>query len=625
MGIKIKSRQGVFFSIDALIALGIIISVIIILYPSTKDTKIESNLHYDVISSLSSLKIGEVDNSYINSLISQGYINDTNKSVLEQIGEFSVINPDLARALASSVLSELKTNTNIGIWYGNKLIYGLNKTPIETADNIETARQTISGIGDEGPSTGFVSKAWLKKIESKKTLLVIRGDLMCGKWTGTYCGPAQTDLIYNIDIPLNSTILNAFWLAEPTWVGQPTKLTINSDQIYNGDIQYYVILNITQYLHPGKNIAVLNSTTGGDDGASHIVIEYNTSDLQTFVQQDKFYFNNLITRAKLYQEKGIIIQNPINSMFVQINTSDAVTLSIRVGAANATIGTKSPQNGIVNFTSAEILGNLTQKGLSYSSLNNKYFFVVVQIGQAGSVKLDENSYVEIQTSSQTEIPFGSIDITQEIKINQTLNKLQNTFYRNLVWKFFLPQNSIPIIADWQLGWLWTGNSITAQTAKANGITLYNSPPDPFIPAFSRFGYTPNTASGVFKEKENNFTLDFGSNYAVSNESSYGALTYFIRSFVNFDGTFNKAKGGIRTIEFETGETKQFSIGDPTDPWDPSIDAVDDAVERLIAQLDADKNGKIDVILKEDNLEIETLDISGVPYLWSTEVQVRIWN
>ena len=78
------------------------------------------------------------------------------------------------------------------------------------------------------------------------------------------------------------------------------------------------------------------------------------------------------------------------------------------------------------------------------------------------------------------------------------------------------------------------------------------------------------------------------------------------------------------MQFEDGNVKEIVVGDPNDLWDPEIDAIDDAVERLLSQIDADGNGKIDVILDQDNFEIDTLDISGVPYLWSTEVQIRIW-
>ena len=157
----IKKERGVFFSIDALIAIAIILSVILIAYPAIKSSKQETFVHYDLLKTLSVLKTSEIDNPYIQSLISQGYINETNKSLLEQIGEFYVTNPALASSMADSILSSLEINKNIGIWYGNKLISSKNSTPLESAENIETVRQLITGIKEGESVTGFSARAFL--------------------------------------------------------------------------------------------------------------------------------------------------------------------------------------------------------------------------------------------------------------------------------------------------------------------------------------------------------------------------------------------------------------------------------------------------------------------------------
>lgn len=158
--LKIKKR-GIFFSTDALIAVAIIVSIILIAFPALKLTKRETQIHYDVIKTLSSLKVADANNAYVQSLISAGIINNTNNSILEQIGEFYVTNPSQAQALAEAILQDIETNQNIGIWYGNTLIFSRNSTPIETAQNVETARQIISGIKEGGNLTGFSARAFL--------------------------------------------------------------------------------------------------------------------------------------------------------------------------------------------------------------------------------------------------------------------------------------------------------------------------------------------------------------------------------------------------------------------------------------------------------------------------------
>jgi len=160
-----SKKRGVFFSIDALIAIGIIFLVILIAFPIVTELRPKTELHYDILSTLSTLKIGEIQgNSYVNSLISGGQITNLDKTILEQIGEFYVIDVDLAKSLADSVLSDIDTNQNIGLWYENTLIWSSNSTAYSsTIENIDTARQIISGLGGVGNTsiTGFSARAFL--------------------------------------------------------------------------------------------------------------------------------------------------------------------------------------------------------------------------------------------------------------------------------------------------------------------------------------------------------------------------------------------------------------------------------------------------------------------------------
>ena len=55
------------------------------------------------------------------------------------------------------------------------------------------------------------------------------------------------------------------------------------------------------------------------------------------------------------------------------------------------------------------------------------------------------------------------------------------------------------------------------------------------------------------------------------------------------------------------------------------DAIQAAVYNLLRQLDFDLNNKLDVKIEEQNLRIESTEIVGIPYTWSTEVQVRRWD
>ena len=69
------NKKGVFFSIDALIALAVLIVGIILIVPLTNNPEQDLFVQSDIVVALSALKIGEIDNSYVDGLISNGKIN----------------------------------------------------------------------------------------------------------------------------------------------------------------------------------------------------------------------------------------------------------------------------------------------------------------------------------------------------------------------------------------------------------------------------------------------------------------------------------------------------------------------------------------------------------------------
>jgi hypothetical protein len=627
----IRTKKGVFFSIDALIALAIILLTVMIAVPLIYESHKSSPVKNDLMISLSILTADEINNTLIRSLIDEGQITNANVSVLEAIGHLYVRNISLAKNVAQSILDELNLKENIGIWYNEDLIASINKSVYENAENVEVDRQIISGIGKGQDIDGFVAKAWLKKIDEKRNSKLVRGDFVCGDWRnyswGNYCGSTYNKIVYNVNIPLNSTIENATWLIEGSWINQFVRAFVNGNRIFEGQINYYRIFDITPYLHEGNNELFFNSTQGGDDGASFILVDYKTSQMRTYEYEKRIPFNIVQTRSVLHYEKPVFLPNEISGMNLTINSSVDVSLSIRKGVNTIFIGKKSSLGGFVYFNDSEIVSKLSSNGITYSDLSNEYFYVIIDMGKdfpAQQIVLGNNSFIEFAFSGIS-MPYGTIDISQKIQLTNKTNHLQHTFYRDLLWEYHIPKNAIPVLADWQFGWLSTTNSETYQKADANSITLFESPPEDFKTSFNRYGFTPNRAEGVIVEGKNNFSLEFGENYGVSSEASNGFLTYFIKSYVNYGDAKSKAVGGTRLVEFEDGTTKTISIGNSSDIWDPENDALDDAVERLISQLDSDNNSKIDLLIGQDEIDIDAIDISGVPYIWQTEVQIRSWR
>jgi len=157
-----KNKRGYYFSLDAFIALLIILAIVLTVKPQNLQYTPRVDLQEDLLNSLSVIKVGELDNDYVEGLVSSGKIKNLNQSVLDQIGEFYAESNIYGVNMAQSILDELNPENNIGLYFDNVLIASHNKTSIDNARNVWTARQIISGFPENGTSfRGYSSRAFL--------------------------------------------------------------------------------------------------------------------------------------------------------------------------------------------------------------------------------------------------------------------------------------------------------------------------------------------------------------------------------------------------------------------------------------------------------------------------------
>ena len=140
-------KKGIFFTIDSILGAGIILAVIIFtsqIYVKEVPSFHLNYLSQDLIKTLSALTVKEVNNEYLNILIVDGTIKNTNNTVLEQIGEFWASGQVVfANKTAANVTEHLVSNiTGIGIWIDNDLIYK-NDLPIKRS--LAASKIPISG------------------------------------------------------------------------------------------------------------------------------------------------------------------------------------------------------------------------------------------------------------------------------------------------------------------------------------------------------------------------------------------------------------------------------------------------------------------------------------------------
>lgn len=141
-------KKGLFFTIDGILAAGIVFSTIIFassFYAEEQPTFHVSYMSKDLMGTLSAANVQEIDNKYINSLISDGTITNLGNTVLDQIVEFWADN-DIARAnkTASNVTAPLIPDTSgFGVWIDNEAIYTRDKA---ITKSLMSSKKIISGI-----------------------------------------------------------------------------------------------------------------------------------------------------------------------------------------------------------------------------------------------------------------------------------------------------------------------------------------------------------------------------------------------------------------------------------------------------------------------------------------------
>jgi len=410
----LKKKRGLFFSADALIALFIIFSVLLIAYSLTRMVRNETEVHSDIIDSLSNVKVGESGNLYVKSLISQGKIVNLNNSLLEQIGEFYVTDIDGARDLAEAVLEELDFTNNVGLWYGSTLVFSKNDSAFENSLDVDVSRQSISGIKEGDSVTGFSARAFL-------TSSVLSKYFYFGGYVGdgnlsqeiSYDGDitsASVELVIdkNFDIYVNENYEGSYVGSENEFT--PVNYDISTGLFQSGD-------NLVEF--KGNNLHI----TGG-----FIKISYQSE--VEFSQSERYNFPGIIGLINLYD--GFYVSGDINAINILLHFDNEFTNTF-FNIGNVSIYNDSAGGEVsLNFDNSQLMSLL-----DYNSLSRKNVPLRVgmeNVSYLGSVQnIDVFSVTDLSASMNQQCPTCSggtklIDLAKDankVFVNTVLNNSLN--------------------------------------------------------------------------------------------------------------------------------------------------------------------------------------------------------
>lgn len=164
-----KGRKAIYFTLDALfgiVLIGIALTVASKYYISEIRQPQISFYSHDIVSSFSNIRISELNNSYVQSLISRGEIINPNNTIIEQIGEFYILNKsDLARNLSvTASRNMIPRKYGFEVLINDESVY---KNGTNSSTELISSRRLISGIEKFKPIKGATSKVYLESIQKK--------------------------------------------------------------------------------------------------------------------------------------------------------------------------------------------------------------------------------------------------------------------------------------------------------------------------------------------------------------------------------------------------------------------------------------------------------------------------
>ena len=109
----------------------------------------------------------------------------------------------------------------------------------------------------------------------------------------------------------------------------------------------------------------------------------------------------------------------------------------------------------------------------------------------------------------------------------------------------------------------------------------------------------------------------------------------LNGFVDYSSVVAKSDGCLWSVSFEDGTISTIKVPSTYNGADTcsfssktydANDALDSSIYQLFSNLDIDKDGKLDVNIDENNLNVNTLTISKVPSLWGPAIiEIRVWE
>ena len=454
------------------------------------------------------------------------------------------------------------------------------------------------------------------------------------------------------------------WHAECS--NNPTKLEIyiNSSKLFND-----ILLNVT-----GNRIGVVEYTNHlnyayentcnpsdritpfPDRIARTNDLSTNKNEINTFLEQTESYFGTCVccgvneavdmlnaqSSASKNQSLIVMSDGEANVECAQQGTGDAKQDAIQAAQDACSQGIRVYAIGFGADVDETTLQAMACGGGSYHSATNPAQLEEVYRDIAGEIatvsyteqiatnatassNLAYNSYIQINYTPLTKIEHGKVPITTETsRFNNNITQGTLTIPENI--------SVIDAKVTSYSGSKWTDNLIV-NTNQLYQLSDYGS-------NYVGLGdpYVVQIPVNYLNQGSNDITISTGIspiNSTGGSKDNKAIYTLLLGSASSFTGVLAYALGCNWLLEFEDGTSSTIKVPSTytgtsecnyTGATYAANDAYNVAAYNLFSQLDPDKNGKLDINLVSQNIDVDSVLISKVPSLWGPAVvEIRVWE
>jgi hypothetical protein len=357
-------KKGIFFSLDALIAAILILSVTLFIsyfYFDKKETSQPVYFSSDLISLLSNIKLNEFDDLEVKAFIEDNNIEDLNRTILEQVLRFQIEGEEeKATELLNLTLEGLVPDYyKVGVWIEDYEAPIYSTGPQNAVDLI-SAKEMISGLEKNRTVEGTATRVFLSNINERTTASYV--------YFGGYEG--EGNISKKIFLPdVITSVASAYFELDS---GSNFSLYVNGifSGYYNisgpGVLQVQMNQSYLTNFHAGENnLLIIFNGSNKYIGGGYLKVNYNTNEIvnHMYSGQEKYYFPGINGIINVYS--SFYIPGTINYMYIVLHYRSGYEVFLTIGDKEV-FNHNSSIETVTNITDGELIIKL-----NYSQISNK--------------------------------------------------------------------------------------------------------------------------------------------------------------------------------------------------------------------------------------------------------------